>query len=97
MMLGEEVKMEMGSVAVFTSENGGHSVEQLAEMCLNKLMVVSDNAPPEIRDQARAFREKMRSVLEFYFRQVVMCDRETIVHRLMQHGLKEYAEAIRNM
>ena len=31
---------------VFTSNNRGHSPEEMAEMAMNKIMVVSKDAPP---------------------------------------------------
>ena len=46
---------EIGDVAVFTSTNRGHSPEEMADMALNKIMLVSEDAPPVIRDQALAY------------------------------------------
>jgi len=43
---------DVGTVTVITSNNGGHSPEQIAELALNKIMIVSETAPPVIRDQA---------------------------------------------
>ena len=51
---------EIGNALVFTSDNGGHSPEDMAEMALNKIMMVSDNAPPVIRDQAYAHRQRLK-------------------------------------
>ena len=42
---------ELGNVMVYTSNNSGHSPEQIADMALNKIMSVSDSAPPVIRDK----------------------------------------------
>ena len=39
---------EIGNALVFTTDNRGHSPEQMAEMALNKIMTVSDTAPPAI-------------------------------------------------
>ena len=95
--IGVKVETNPGPTAVYTSDHGGHTVEQLADMCVNKLMVVSDEAPPEIRDQAQAFKDRMRMVVEFYMRQVKMCDRKTIIYQLNKHGLKDYVDVIRSM
>ena len=40
----------VGQALVFTSDHGGHTPEQMAEMALNKIMIVSSTAPPAIRD-----------------------------------------------
>ena len=46
----------LGDVQVYTSDNSGHSPEQMAEMAVNKIMLVSKDAPPVIREQALQFR-----------------------------------------
>ena len=42
-------------VSVETTLNRGWTPEEVAHRCANKLMEVSENAPPVIRDQAEAF------------------------------------------
>lgn len=54
---------------IYTSNNGPLSPEQLAEMAVNKILVVSENAPGPIRDQANIFREEMLKVIAYYMRQ----------------------------
>ena len=48
--------VETGSVNVMTSEEGGLNTEQIVELAMDKIMKVSDTAPPAIRDQAEAFQ-----------------------------------------
>ena len=55
-MLDNKSSSELGPVNVYTSNNRGHSPEEIAEMALNKIMMVSDSAPPVIRDQAIAHK-----------------------------------------
>ena len=43
-------------VEVLTTENRGFTVEEIADRCLKKIIAVSDNSHPEIRDQAVAFK-----------------------------------------
>ena len=66
---------EVGDALVFTSNNKGHSPEQMAEMALNKIMSVSDSAPPVIREQAYAHRQRLKEVLVFYMNK--MCQSES--------------------
>ena len=47
-MLDSVGSSSMGDVQVFTTENRGHSPEEMAEMALNKIMLVSADAPPVI-------------------------------------------------
>ena len=58
-------------VEVLTTENRGFTVEEIADRCLKKIIAVSDNAPPEIRDQAVAFKEAIRPLLIFYMKEVL--------------------------
>ena len=67
---------EVGNALVFTSDNGGHSPEQMAEMALNKIMVVSETAPPAIRDQALAYKDHIRKVLVFYMAKMAENERD---------------------
>ncbi len=76
-----------GFVSVVTSSNGGLSVEQISEMCVDKLISVADTAPPEIAIQARAFRERMLAVVAHHVRMAVTEDRATMA-RVKQMGGK---------
>ena len=88
---------EMGTALVFTSNNGGHSPEQMAEMALNKIMAVSDTAPPVIRDQAFAHRERLKEVLVFYMHKMARSERTTLWALMKQQGHDDMAEIIRRL
>ena len=81
-MSGSVSSSELGKALVFTSNNGGHSPEDIAEMALNKIMMVSDTAPPVIRDQAFAHRESLKEVLIYYMNKMCQSERTTIFGRL---------------
>ncbi len=61
--MGGCANSDIGDAIIFTSDNGGHSPEQMAEMALNKIMVVSETAPTVIRDQALAYKNQIRKGL----------------------------------
>jgi hypothetical protein len=86
-----------GSVSVMTSSNGGHSPEQIAELCVNRLMSVSDTAPPEIAMQARAFKDQMLAVVLQYVKMAAREDRESVVAKLEQVGATDVAQQIRRL
>jgi len=87
----------IGSPFVVTSNNGGHSPDAIAELCVNKIIQVSDNAPPEIAQQARAYREYLLKVVAFYLRMAVTEDRSTIAMKLEHSGLRDVARQIRSL
>jgi len=84
-------------VNVVTSSNGGHSPEQLAEMCVDRLLRVSETAPPEIAVQARVFREQMLAVILHYVKVAAREDRESVIAKLEQAGAANVAQQIRRL
>lgn len=96
-MSADAGKIQAGIVEVQTTNHRGFSPEEVAERCLNKIMSVSDNAPPAIRDQAHAFQNNLRSVLIFYMKEAVKSDRTTICNALLDAGQKDLAEMIRRL
>ena len=96
-MSGSVSSSEFGNALVFTSNNGGHSPEDIAEMALNKIMMVSDTAPPVIRDQAYAHRQHLKEVLVFYMSKMCQSERTTIWSLMKQQGHDDMAEIIRRL
>jgi len=88
---------EIGNALVFTSDNGGHSPEDMAEMALNKIMIVSDTAPPVIRDQAYAHRQRLKEVLIYYMNKMCQSERTTLWALMKQQGHDDMAEIIRRL
>ena len=87
----------MFDVKVHTTQNRGHNPEELAQMCVEKIVHVSDCAPPAIREQAKAFQNEIRSVITEYIKQGVLSDRTTVYNALSDAGHPELAELIRRM
>jgi len=86
-----------GAVNVMTSSGGGHSPEQVAELCVDRLIRVSDTAPPEIAMQAKAFREQMLAVVLHYVRMAAREDRESVIAKLELAGAADVAQQIRRL
>ena len=87
----------VGNVNVLTSDNGGHSNEQLTELALDKLISVSDKAHPAIQAQARAFKDRIANVMYHYITLARREERATIVQVLTSNGHKDLAEIIRRL
>ncbi len=64
-MLDSQSQAGAANPLVFTTTDRGHSPEEMAEMALNKIMSVSEDAPPVIREQAYAHRQRLKEVLIF--------------------------------
>ena len=95
--MGGCANSDIGDAIVFTSDNGGHSPEQMAEMALNKIMVVSETAPPVIRDQALAYKNHIRKVLVLYMAKMAENERTSIYALMKQQGQHDMAEIIRSL
>ncbi len=87
----------LGTVSVFTSSNGGHSSDDIAEMALNKIMSVSENAPSFIRDQALEHKDRLKEVLIFYMNKMAQSERTTLWALLKKQGHHDMAEIIRRL
>jgi hypothetical protein len=96
-MSADAGKIQGGIVEVQTTHHRGFSPEEVAERCLNRVISVSDTAPPVIRDQAQAFRNNLRSILIFYMKEAVQSDRTTVCNALLDAGQKDLAETIRRL
>ena len=75
---------EVGAVEVHTTQNRGHSAEELTEMALNKIILIGEEAPEPIRMQAEAYRDRLRNVIMFYMRQAMLSERATFRAELVE-------------
>lgn len=89
--------LNLGPVTVITTTDRGHTPEEVAMRCLNRIISVSDSAPDVIREQARAYRDFMYKILVQYMHEVVKSDRTTLCAQLTKQGHEEVAELIRRL
>tara|TARA_R100000935_G_C2813834_1_gene156309 strand:- start:165 stop:452 length:288 start_codon:yes stop_codon:yes gene_type:complete len=88
---------EVGAVNVVTSDNGGLSNDQIAEMATNKIVYVSDSAPPPIKEQAHVFSDKVHNILRYYVDLARREERATIVQTIKEAGHPDLANIIRRL
>ena len=84
-------------VTVHTSVNKGFSPEEVASRCADKIIQVGDNAPLEIQEQARAYKEHIEKVIAFYMKEAIKSDRTTVVNAIKNAGQEKLAELIRRI
>ena len=68
-MQTDKFEISIGDLSVQTTDNRGHTIEEVAEMATNKLISISDTAPMEIKSQAHAFRDKTKWVIAYYIQE----------------------------
>jgi hypothetical protein len=80
--------MELGNInfEIHTTSHRGHTPEEIAEFALAKIMYVSKDANPLIREQAEAFKGYIRQILIKYLKQAVKSDRTTLANKLREAG-----------
>jgi|10_taG_2_1085330.scaffolds.fasta_scaffold273318_2 hypothetical protein len=88
---------ELGNPMVWTSNNRGHTPEEIADMHINRFIYIADSAPSVIRDQARQFKEQIKQELVNCIKKGIQSDRTTIYNTLIKEGLHNEAEAIRRL
>ena len=88
---------QAGKVNVMTSEKGGLTNEQIADLAVDKIVSISDEAPAHIRQQANQFREHLKKVLYHYLLLARKEERGSIIQVLRSSGQKEMAEYIRRL
>tara|TARA_A100001391_G_scaffold103206_1_gene68765 strand:+ start:609 stop:899 length:291 start_codon:yes stop_codon:yes gene_type:complete len=92
--------MGMGAVPpvqIVTTNNRGHTPEELASLCADKIISVADSATPEVRDQARAFRHSLERFIAHYMKQAIRSDRTTVYNAIRDAGHDKLAEYIRRL
>ena len=87
----------VGSVNVMTSQQGGLTNEQIADLAVDKIASISDQAPPHVRQQAKIFKEHLKNVLYHYILLARREERGTIIQALRSNGQKDTAEYIRRL
>ena len=88
---------QAGNVNVMTSNNGGLTNEQIADLAVDKIASISDQAPPHVRQQAKIFKNHLKNVLYHYLILARREERGTIIQALRSSGQKETAEYIRRL
>jgi len=87
----------LGTLGVTTTDNRGHSVEEVASMATERLISISDTAPEPIKAQAHAFKSLCHNVINFYMKEAIKNHMCTIGNQLEQQGHKDLANIIRRL
>jgi len=94
-----EIKVDapLNAFEVRTTENRGHTPEEVAELCVNRLISIGDNSHPALQAQARAFRDRMLAVVTQYIKMGIEQDRATISTELTKAGYQQIADQLRRL
>ena len=96
-MLQANGQGDVGKVSVFTSVGRGHTPEQVADMALNRIIQVNESAPSVIKEQALAYKGRLREILIYYMSKMAQSERTTIWALMKKQGHNDIAEIIRRL
>lgn len=88
---------EVTAPTIKTSNYGGLSADDIAEICTNKIMSVSETAPPEIREQAKFFKNQLYETVKLHVLQAMESEREKCVQTCIKGGHDEVANILRRL
>ena len=86
---------DIATPVVKTSDFGGLPLEDLAELCTDKIIGVSETAPPAIREQAKYFRERVEKTILEYLKRAAQSERATCIQVCVQGGEEKAAHLLR--
>ena len=96
-MFNVSVESSIGTPTVVTTDNRGMNAEEWAELAVNRIVAVSANAPPQVREQAFAYKAMIKALLVDYFQKVAKSEKstaKTIWNEQGMDGLMKYFEDI---
>jgi len=97
MVMSYKAGPELGMIEVHTTSEGGHPVEFWSDLCIKKIVSVSEDAPEDIKKQVNEYQDNIQKVIEQYMQNAIKSDRITINNKLEKAGLKEAADLIRKL
>ena len=96
-MLSFESDTQIGNLGVTTTDNRGHSIEEVAKMATDKIVSISDTAPAPIKAQAHAFKNACHKIIVYYMQEAINNHMCTISNQLEKQGQKDLANIIRRL
>ena len=96
-MFDVEVSGSVGTFEVQTTQERGHTPEELAINAVQKIISISDTADPVIKQQAEAFRERMFYVIVHTLNHAVKSDRTTLYNEFKNQCHDDVAEILRKL
>lgn len=97
MTISVESQASAGQIKAFGTENRGLTPEECTDLCMRRLLVIADTAPPALRAQAIEFKQEMHAHILIWMKQAVQSDRTTLAARLRGLGHSELADHINDL
>ena len=86
-----------GIIEAQTSNFGGHPPEFWADRITEKIVSVSDNNEPHIKEQARAYKDLIYQVSLIYIHNAIKSYKATLIQELMTAGEEDVAKIVKRI
>jgi hypothetical protein len=96
-MISQSADAGLGSVMVATSNDGGHDPDFWAKIVTDRLVSISGNADPHVRQQAEAFRQQVYEVVLRGINSAIASDRTTLSVILRRQGHNQMADLLKEL
>jgi len=97
MVMSYKAGPELGIIEVHTTNEGGHPVEFWSNLCIERIVQVSQEAPEEVQNQVKEYKDNIQKVIEQYMQNAIKSDRITINNKLDKEGLTQASDLIRKL
>ena len=97
MVMSYKAGPELGIIEVHTTNEGGHSPEFWAQLCIDRIIQTSEDAPEQIQEQVKTYKDNITKVIEQYMQNAIKSDRITINNKLDKEGLTQASDLIRKL
>jgi len=96
-MLDDIIKSNLGAITVQAENNRGHSPEWWAERLTERIVGISENAAPHIRQQAEAFKVAIYETILYHIKQAINSERCTMSNLLKAQGHENLAKILKEL
>ena len=87
----------VGNVVVTTTDNANLGSEYWANRATEQVISVGESAHPLIVDQAKAFKDRIRHVVNYYIGEAIKEDRSKIITLLRSAGHHDLANSVEKL
>jgi hypothetical protein len=88
---------EIGNVTVTTTSNSHLPPEYWAQRATSHIVHVGQESHPAIADQAKAFKEAVCHVIDYYIKVAIKEDRSKVVTLLRSAGQNDLANSVEKL
>ena len=88
---------EVGDVSVITTNDTTLGPDHWAKRASDQVISIGEDAHPLIVDQAKAFKDRIRHVFNYYIKEAIKEDRSKVITLLRSAGHNDLANSVEKL